>query len=169
MNTPRRPIALMTAAQLICLLAVPLTASYCLYSTLTTIRTSSLSALIPLAQHFLYMAQPCSDMLIMLCLIWVEIEACLICGRVRLTSAFSSRNVNALGRIVRALSISGGLSLLLGSSLFLPLLEGLPEIASWVIQLLLPFILLTLAVMVRAVQVLMHRAEALQEEAALTI
>lgn len=169
MNTPRRPIALMTTAQVICLLAVPLTAYYCLYSAISAFQAYTLSSYSFLIPHLLYLLPSCGDMLIMLCLIWVEIEAFLICGRVRLTSAFSSRNVKALGRIVRVLVIAGAFALVLGSNLIPILMEGLPEIEFWVMHLLLPFILLTLAAMVRTVQVLMRRAEALQEEAALTI
>lgn len=169
MNTPRRPVALMTAAQIICLLAVPLTFSIFLHSALSAVPMYRMSAFISQEPPFLHLLPSFSDLIIMLCLIWVEIEAFLICGRVRLASAFSSRNVKALGRIVRALVIAGAFALVLGSNLIPMLMEGLPEIEFWVIHLLLPFILLTLAAMVRTVQVLMHRAEALQEEAALTI
>ena len=58
---------------------------------------------------------------------------------------------------------------LFGSAFFPQLLTDLPAISPIVERLLLPFILLTLALMIRTVQVLMRRALTMQEESDLTV
>lgn len=152
MKTPKRPVGLMLLAQGICLAATPLTL-------LTiTLRTGMYS-------EFTFRV----DQTLATMLIWVEIEAFCICGRVRKASAFSRKNERALGRIAIALCIAGGLSLFFGNAIIPWLLTGLAILNPIVEWLLLPFILLTLALMVRAVQVLMRRALTMQEESDLTV
>lgn len=152
MKTPKRPVGLMLLAQGICLLAIPLT----LFT--VTLRTEMYS-------EFTFRI----DQTLTAMLIWVEIEAFCICGRVRKASAFSRKNERALGRIAIALCIAGCLSLLFGNAIIPWLLTGLAILTPIVEWMLLPFILLTLALMVRAVQVLMRRALTLQEESDLTV
>lgn len=173
MKTPKRPVALMTAAQVICGLMIPLTLSSAL----------SIAALVPnLALMGLYGLNETSVMLQMLfaltllrdlalgaCLVYAEVEAIRIFGRVKKASAFSELNVAGLGRIVKSLTIAGLITLVLGNSLIPYLLTGLPAINPVVEQLLLPFMLLTIALMIRAVQALMRRAVEMQEETTLTI
>lgn len=172
MNTPKRPVALMTAAQIICGLAIP-------FSISLTIPTAALpnylllnrlglteSSIVLQILIFLFLLR---DLALGVCLIFVEVEAIRICGRTKKTSAFSKLNVSGLGRIVRALVMAGMLTLVLGDSIIPALLTGLPKVAPVVERLLLPFTLLTLALMVRAVQVLMRRAVEMQEETDLTV
>lgn len=152
MKTPNRPVALLIVAQVICVLAVPLTLL------LTDLRTEMYS-------FFLWTI----DRVLAGLLIWVEIEAFCICGRVRKSSAFSAKNEKALGRIAQALGMAGVLTLLFGDAIIPFLLTGLPAIAPVVERLLLPFMLLVIALMIRAVQVLMRRALTMQEESDLTV
>ena len=152
MKAPKRPVGLMTLAQGSCLAAVPLTL---LTITLRTEMYSEFTFRMDQALAFL--------------LVWVEIEAFFICGRVKKVSAFSAKNEKALGRIATALCIAGCLALLFGDAIFPWLLADLPAISPIVERLLLPFILLTLALMIRAVQVLMRRALTIQEESDLTV
>lgn len=151
MNIPKRPVTLMLVAQIICLLAVPLTLL------LTNLRTEMYS-------FFVWLM----DRLLAALLIWVEIEAFCVCGRVRKSSAFSSKNEKGLGRIALALCLAGLLTLLFGDSVVPFLMTGL-TVPAIVERLLLPFALLTLAGMLRAVHLLMRRALAMQDENALTI
>lgn len=151
MNIPKRPGALLLLAQAICGLAVPFTL---LCAAKVDVSGSILTVL--------------RDVALALLLVWVEVEACLVCGRVRKSSAFSTANAKALGRIALALGLAGLLTLLLGDSVVPWLLTGLTVPAA-VERLLLPFILLTLAGMLRAVQLLLCHALAMQHENALTI
>lgn len=151
MNIPKRPVTLMLVAQIICLLAVPLTLM------LTDLRTGMYSL-------FTWV----TDRVLVALLIWVEIEAFCVCGRVRKSSAFSAKNEKGLGRIALALCLAGVLTLLFGDSVVPFLMTGL-SVPAIVEQLLLPFALLTLAGMLRAVQLLMRRALAMQDENALTV
>ena len=61
------------------------------------------------------------------------------------------------------------LTLLFGDSLVPFLLTGLPAISPVVERLLLPFMLLVIALMVRAVQILMRRTLDMQTEIDLTV
>lgn len=165
MKAPKRPVGLMTLAQIICVLAVPLTLHFLPLSSIPNY----------VVMHHLQLADSTAflsllrDFVLSGLLIWVEIEAFRICGRVKKASAFSAKNEKALGRITTALCIAGCLALLFGDAIFPWLLTGLPAISPIVERLLLPFILLTLALMLRAVQVLMRRALDMQEESDLTV
>lgn len=172
MNIPKRPVTLMLVAQIICLLAVPLTLCGGLIS------VSSAASYITQADYVNYDntllvavmtgAPALRDLAIAGLLIWVEIEAFCVCGRVRKSSAFSAKNEKGLGRIALALCLAGVLTLLFGDSVVPFLMTGL-SVPAIVERLLLPFALLTLAGMLRAVQLLMRRALAMQDENALTV
>ena len=171
MKEAKRPVALMTVAQVICALAIPLTISFA--NPLTVLPNLVIMSHLGLiensiALHLLSALTFLRDLVICLCLAFVEVEAFRLCGRMKQSSAFSALNVAGLGRITIALGIAGLVSLL-GNSIVPFLLTGLPEIAPVVQHLLLPFTLLTLALMLRAVQVLMRRAGDMQEETDLTI
>ena len=165
MKAPKRPVGLMTLAQIICVLAVPLTLHFLPLSSIPNY----------VVMHHLKLADGTAvlsllrDIVLGELLICVEIEAFRICGRVKKASAFSAKNEKALGRITTALCIAGCLALLFGDAIFPWLLTGLPAISPIVERLLLPFILLTLALMIRTVQVLMRRALDMQEESDLTV
>lgn len=173
MNKAKRPTALMTAGQLICAAAM-------LFTTVVTILAvffpGSLSGVRPettyqftAAGYAQAILQAVGALGVGCCLLLIEAEALLVCGRMKKASAFSAVNVKSLGRIVCALVVSGVLMLYLGQFVMAWLLTGLPEVSA-VIRLFLPsFTLLTLALMLRTVQVLMRRAVELQEETALTI
>ena len=165
----KRPTTLLAVAQIICALAI-------LPTLFLTLRCNFEPALLPtdddrtlswlgwLLNAFFVLR----DVTISFSFVWVEFEAMRFCGRLRTSSAFSDVNVRALGRVARVLTIAGAVSLL-GNSIVPWLLTGLPEIAPVIRYLLLPFTLLTLALMVRAVQVLMRRAVVMQEETDLTV
>lgn len=172
MKQAKRPVALMTVAQVICALAIPLTSFFALpplVSCFIGIQQVDLfqrdNTLIVFIFAFLFCLR---ELTLCLCLAFVEVEAFRLCGRMKQSSAFSPLNVTGLGRITIALGVAGLVSLL-GNSIVPFLLTGLPEIAPVVQYLLLPFTLLTLALMARAVQVLMRRAVDMQEETDLTI
>lgn len=173
MKTPKRPVALMTVAQAICLLAVPVTLTVALppfaYAIVYTIFADYVhfdnTAIVAVMQ----VLKTIPDLLLCICLVFAEVEAIRICGRVKKTSAFSEINVNGLGRIVKALAIAGVIALVLGDSIIPTLLTGLPPVSPVVERLLLPFMLLVIALMIRTVQVLMRRALTMQEETDLTV
>lgn len=152
MKASARPVTLMLLAQVLCALAIPLT--------LLLIFLSIQTVDVP---HAL-----CGSVL-GICLAYAEYEAFRLCGRMRRASAFSAKNVSGLGRILAALGIAGCVSLFCGDPLMPFLLAGLPGISPIAMHLLLPFTLLTLALMLRAVQVLMRRAVDMQEESDLTV
>lgn len=172
MNTPKRPRALLVAAQVICALAVPLT----LFFTMT-----------PIVMLYDYLEQASMmhldmmpillsggplclrDAVLGICLVCVETEAIGVCQRVKKASAFCAKNEKALGHIALALCLAGLLTLLFGDSVVPFLLTGLPAVSPIVERLLMPFMLLTLAGMLRAVQLLMQRAMTMQDENTLTI
>lgn len=165
MKTPKRPVTLMAVAQVICILAVPLTLQFVpLFAVPNLVVMQNLH----LADSTVWLPA-LRDFAIGGLLIWVEIEAFCICGRVRKSSAFSAKNEKALGRIALALGMAGVLTLLFGDALIPFLLTGLPAIAPVVERLLLPFMLLVIALMIRAVQLLMRRALTMQEETDLTV
>lgn len=174
MKTPKRPTTLMAVAQLICWLAIPLTLLFALPQIVElgsyVLRIDDVMTHDNTLFVILFSAAIClRDLVLGACLIFVEAEAIRICGRMKNASAFSPLNVAGLGRITIALFIAGVITLFFGDSIVSSLLTGLPPIHPTVQSLLLPFTLLTLALMVRAVQVLMRRAVDMQEETDLTI
>ncbi len=152
MKAPARPVTLMLLAQIACTLTIPLT--ICAF--LPAIRTGDPLRIL-------------RDMALCGCLAYAEFEGVRLCGRMRHASAFSARNVAGLGRIMAALGGGGCISLLCGDPLMPLLLAGLPDISPIVMHLLMPFTLLTLSLMLRAVQVLMRRAVDMQVESDLTV
>lgn len=164
MNIPKRPGALLIVAQLICLLAVPLTLQFI---PLSAVPNLVIMQNLHLADGGVWLSA-LRDFALGGLLIWVEIEAFCVCGRVRKASAFSTKNAKALGRIALALCLAGMLTLLLGDSVVPFLMTGL-SIPPILERLLLPFVLLTLAGMLRAVQLLMLRALDMQDENTLTV
>lgn len=173
MNTPKRPTALMTVAQVICAAAIPLTLIFSLLPLVSSVNyilqadfaSYDNTLLVAIIQAF----HALRDLILGTCFVWLEAEAFRICGRVRSSSAFSPPNVTSLGRIAAALLIAGVIALFFGDSIVPYLLTGLPPIHPTIQAFLLPFTLLTLALMVRAVQVLMRRAVDMQEETDLTV
>ena len=111
MKTPKRPVALMTLAQVICALAVPITLTVALlpfgYAIVYAIFADYVhfdnTAIVAVMQ----VLQTIPDLLMCLCLVFAEVEAIRIFGRVKNSSAFSEINVTGLGRIVKALVIAG--------------------------------------------------------------
>ena len=173
MKSPKRPVGLMTLAQGICLLAASVILFIFLIPMLGSIIYAATAdyanhdnTLIVAIMNFVLVLPDTAVGILLAC---VGIEAFCLCGRVKKSSAFSAKNEKTLGRIALALCIAGGLSLLFENNLFPWLLTGLPAISPIVERLLLPFILLTLALMIRAVQVLMRRALTMQEESDLTV
>lgn len=164
MNIPKRPAALLIVAQVICLLAVPLTLQFI---PLPSVPNLVVMQNLHLADGTVWLSV-LRDFALGGLLIWVEIEAFCVCGRVRKASAFSVKNAKALGRIALALCLAGLLTLLLGDSVVPLLMTGL-AVPPVVERLLLPFVLLTLAGMLRAVQLLMRRALDMQDENTLTV
>lgn len=165
MKTPKRPVTLLTVAQVICALAVPLTL---MFIPLSAVPNLVVMQHLHLADGAVWLPA-LRDFALGGLLIWVEIEAFCICGRVRKSSAFSTKNEKALGRIAQALGIAGMLTLLFGDALIPFLLTDLPAISPVVERLMLPFVLLVIALMIRAVQLLMRRALTMQEENDLTV
>ena len=173
MKNPKRPVGLMTLAQGICLLAaavilfiflIPMLGSI-IYAATADYANHDNTFIVAIMNFVLVLPETAVGIL----LAYVGIEAFRLCGRVKTSSAFSAKNEKALGRIALALCVAGGLSLLFENNLFPWLLTGLPAISPIVERLLLPFILLTLALMIRAVQVLMRCALTMQEESDLTV
>ncbi len=174
MNTPKRPVALMTLAQVICALAVLLTVlatliniallfpDYFVLNSLDVYKDDPMLAVL----NFLPLLR---DLFLGACLVVAEIGAIRLCGRMKTSSTFSEANVKGLGRIAKAIAIAGGITLLFGNSIVPFLLTGLPNIAPVVAYLLLPFLLLTVALMIRTVQLLMRRALDMQDENELTV
>lgn len=172
MKVSTRPVTLMFVAQIVCALAIPLTIFAFLpsivYAGIFTFTVSyELDNTLLVAANAVIHAL--RDIALCCCLAYAEFEAFRLCGRMRRASAFSAANVSGLGRIMAALSLAGGVSLICGDPLIPFLLAGLADISPIVTRLLLPFTLLTLALMLRAVQVLMRRAVDMQEESDLTV
>lgn len=173
MKTPKRPVGLMLLAQGICataaILALFVFAAPMLYAVAYALFADYVgydnTAIVVIMQ----LVTALSDLVIGVALACAGLEAFRLCGRVKKASAFSRNNVKSLGRIAVVLAVSGVIALLFGSAFFPQLLTDLPAISPIVEWLLLPFILLTLALMVRAVQVLMRRALTMQEESDLTV
>ena len=166
MHAPKRPKALLLAAQAVCAIAAPVTLALLL--PLSAVPNIVIMSRLRLTDGGVWLCL-LRDFALTGLLVWVEIEAFFICGRVRHASAFSVKNEKALGRIALALLLAGVITLFLGDPVVPWLLADLPAIHPTVQAFLLPFMLLTLALMVRAVQVLMRRAVTMQEETDLTI
>ena len=173
MKAPKRPVGLMTAAQAICLLAaavvlfiflIPMPGSV-IYAVTADYASHDNTLLVAI----MGVLRVLPDAAIGVCLTYVGVEAFRVCGRVKKSSAFSAANEKSLGRIAKALCIAGGIALLFGSFFISWLLTGLPAVSPIVERLLLPFMLFTLALMLRTVQVLMHRAVDMQDESELTV
>ncbi len=173
MKTPKRPVALMTLAQVICALAVLITIC------ISLIPSVMLGYYVQQADLMLHdntlLVVLCSgviclrDLFLGACFVDAEIGAFRLCGRMKTSSTFSEANVKGLGRIAKAIAIAGGITMLFGNSIVPFLLSGLPNIALVVAYLLLPFLLLTVALMIRTVQLLMRRALDMQDENELTV
>ncbi len=167
MKTPKRPVGLMTLAQIVCIAVMACTLLLAPMIGLGTIllqlgiRTQAFS-------WYLLAELLCASALTGL-LLWAEVEACYICGRVKRASAFSRSNEKALGRVALALLLAGASCLPTGDIIIPQLLSGLAQVHPIVERALLPFMLATVAAMIRAVQLLMRRALALQEENDLTV
>lgn len=173
MKTSKRPVALMVLAQVICALAVPLTLCVPLMNItplISYIQMGQLGLLDNTLLVILMNAIIClRDLIAAACIVAAEVEAFRICGRMRASSAFSADNVKGLGHMVLCLGFAGLLTLLMGNGIMDFLLSGLPAISPWVAYLLPPFTLLTIALMLRTVQLLMRRALDMQDENQLTV
>ena len=173
MKTPKRPKALLTLAQLCCIVAAAVvlffffTPAALLFSYIdqADMLANDNTQLVTLASGLLCLR----DALTGLCLICAALEAIGVCGRAKKASAFSEKNEKALGRIALSMGLAGLITLFFGDSVVAFLLTDLPAIAPIVERMLLPFMLLTLAAMVRTVQVLMRRAQRMQTENDLTV
>lgn len=174
MRTHKRPVALLTAAQVICIAAMCLVILFAL----NALKQDFWPGVLPqpdcdcthwsehetaAVRNFL------AALTLTPCFLVVGVEAFRICGRMKTASAFSAKNELALGRIAMALLIAGVLLLHFGQYVMDYLLFGLPEVGP-VLRVGLPsFTVLTIALMLRAVQVLMRRALDMQEESDLTV
>lgn len=172
MKIPQRPKALLTLAQVLCLLAIVVvlffffTPAFVLFTYAEQAEMLQDSTPVWTSPSALLCLR---DAAIGVCLVCVGMEAIGICGRVKKSSAFCEKNEQGLGRITIAMLLSGLIALLFGDSVVSFLLTDLPAISPMVERFLLPFMLLTLAAMVRVVQLLMRRALALQTENDLTV
>ncbi len=168
MKTPKRPVGLMTLAQVVCIAVMACT--LLLLGPMIGLGVILLRIEIAAESFSWYTAAEilCASTLAGL-LLWAETEACYICGRVKKSSAFSVENAKALGRIALALFLAGMACLPTGDIIIPQLLSGLPQVHPVVERALLPFMLVTVAAMLRAVQLLMRRALTLQEENDLTV
>ena len=170
MNTTKRPKALLTVAQAICVLAIALTLLPALLPTYMLVSLLEKAEQYHSAQSLeLYTIGLCArDLALGVCLFCAEIEAIGLLQRLKKASAFSEKNEKALGHIAAALFLGGALTLLFGDGVVPFLMQGLafPAVLK---RLLAPFILLTLAGMLRAVQLLTRQALAMQDENALTV
>ncbi len=167
MKTPKRPVGLMTLPQIVCIAVMGCT----LVLLGPVIGVGFLLLRIAAMQEFpWYMLAEllCASALTGL-LLWAEVEACYICGRVKRASAFSRSNEKALGRVALALLLAGASCLPAGDPIMPQLLSGLAPVHPAAERALLPFMLVTVAAMIRAVQLLMRRALTLQEENDLTV
>ena len=170
MHAAKRPTTLLTLAQGCCIIAALVvgffffTPAYVFFTYLDQARSLAAEAVSELSGWLCL-----RDALTGLCLVCAALEAIGVCGRVKKASAFSEKNEKALGSIALTMALAGLITLLFGDSVVAFLLTGLPTIAPIVERLLLPFMLLTLAAMVRTVQVLMRRAQRMQTENDLTV
>lgn len=164
MKKNERPVGLMTLAQIVCIAVI--CGVLLLVSYIPNIHIHQWLMLDPLT----LLPEFLRDLALMVCIVYVAVETLRICTRIKKATTFSAVNANALGRIASALLICCGITLCFGDPFIARLyLNGLPAIHPAVEHLLLPFTLLTVAAMVRAVQLLMRRALTMQEESELTI
>lgn len=171
MKNKMRPL-LLTLAQLVCVAVLLLTLIPALLPTLMLIdllrNSSQLSSAAPgLDGSTILLCL--RDLALGVCLICAEMEGLGVISRMKKASAISEKNEASLGRASIALGFGCVITLLFGDSIIPYLLMGLPAVHPLVERLLLPFILLGLGLMLRAVQVLMHRALSMQEENDLTV
>ncbi len=171
MNTPKRPRALLTVAQAICVLIIALTLIPTLLPTFMLVNLMQKAQQYHSTQsiEFFTLALCARDLALGGCMLCAEIEAIGLLQRVKKGSAFSDRNEKVLGRIALALGLAGLLTLLFGDHIIPFLLTDLPAVSPIVTRLLLPFMLLTLTGMLRTVQLLVRRAMTMQDENALTV
>lgn len=174
MKQPKRPVFLMTLAQLMCALAMALTVillpagALSAWPNLFMLGSLGLLEASPVL-HVLYGLQLIAGIVIGVCVLMVLVHIFRICTAVKRHSAFSEITERALGRIVRALLVTSVLLIPLGWPLMGWLTLGLPELF-WPVAALLPaFAAFTLTAMVRAVQLLLRRAVSMQTEADLTV
>lgn len=159
MRPASRLQALLTAAQIVCALSIPLTLIPSL------LPTFMLVSLLQKAQQYhssqsveLFSIALCArDLLLGGCLFCAEMEAVGLLGRMKKSSCFSEKNEAALGRIIACLILAALVALFFGNSIIPFLLQELPVIVTPVQRLLLPLMLLGLALMIRAVQLMMRR------------
>ena len=172
MKTPKRPKALLTLAQLLCLLTIAVVLFFFFTPVFVLFTYAEQADMLQASTSVL--SSPSTllclrDAVMGCCLVCVGMEAIGICGRVKKASAFCETNEKSLGRIALAMVLAGTIALLFGDSVVPFLLTGLPAIVPAVERFLLPFMLLTLAAMVRVVQLLMRRALTMQTENDLTV
>ena len=173
MKNPKRPVMLLTLAQLCCIVAAAVVLFFFFtpavvlftYVDQAEMLSQDNTQLVTLASGLLCLR----DALTGGCLICAALEAIGVCGRVKKASAFCEKNEKALGRIALAVCAAGVLTLLFGDSVVPFLLTGLPTISPIVERLLMPFTLLTLSGMLRTVQLLMRRTLEMQTENDLTV
>ena len=174
MKQPKRPIFLMTLAQLMCALAMALTVMLLPSAALSALPNLFIMGNLGLLEaspvlHVLYGLQLLAGIVIGVCVLMVLVHIFRICTAVKRHSAFSEITERALGRIVRALLVTSVLLIPLGWPLMGWLTLGLPELF-WPVAALLPaFAAFTLTAMVRVVQLLLRRAVSMQTEADLTV
>lgn len=174
MKQPKRPVFLMTLAQIMCALAMALTVILLPSAALSALPNLFIMDNLGLLEaspvlHVLYGLQLLAGIVIGVCVLMVLVHIFRICTAVKRHSAFSEITERALGRIVRALLVTSFLLIPLGWPLMGWLTLGLPELF-WPVAALLPaFAGFTLTAMVRAVQLLLRRAVSMQEEAELTV
>lgn len=170
MTTPKRPRALLTVAQAICAAGIMLTLIPALLPTLMLIDLMQKAEQFHSTQSLeLFTVGLCArDLALGLCLLCAGLEAISLLQRLKKASAFSEKNEKSLGHIALALGLGGVLTLLFGDSFVPFLMQGL-NVPAVLERLLMPFILLTLAGMLRAVQLLTRQALAMQDENALTV
>ena len=173
MKNPKRPVMLLTLAQLCCIVAALVVLFFFFTPAVvlfTYVDQADMLALDNTQVVTLFSALLClRDALTGGCLVCAALEAIGVCGRIKKASAFCEKNERSLRRIALALAIAGGITLLFGDSVVPFLLTDLPAISPIVERLLLPFALLTLSGMLRTVQLLMRHALDMQTENDLTV
>ncbi|MBQ8555398.1 MAG: DUF2975 domain-containing protein [Clostridia bacterium] len=98
------------------------------------------------------------------CLVWVLLEMIFLCAHVKRRTAFTERNARALGRAALACLMAAILLIPIGHDLMNPFLGGMP------LQGILPtFAAAVVALMLRAVQLLLRRAVEMQTDSDLTV
>lgn len=174
MNQPKRPVFLMTLAQILCALAIGLTVLLFSGGAMSVLPNYFIMDQLGLMEQsvllrILLLLEFAAALVIGVCVVIVLLQVFRICTTVKRHSAFSEMTVTALGRIVRALLVTSFLLIPLGWPVMDWLTYGLQEIL-WPVAALLPaFAAFTLTAMVRVVQLLLRRAVAMQEEAELTV